>query len=77
MSAIMEVFVRTGVGREKIEAFLNADPHGRGSVRDQIAADMTNELMQALGRRQRQSVDDVKRIRERGNWVGLHHRPRE
>ena len=77
MSAMMEGFVQTGASHAKIETFLDADPFGRGSVRDQIAADMTNDVMEALGRRQRQSVDDIKRIRARGNWIGLDQRPRE
>lgn len=67
----------TGAPSDKIERFLAADPKGDGTVRDHIAADMTNELMQALGNDTRQSGADVKRIRERGNWVNLDRRPTE
>jgi hypothetical protein len=38
---------------------------------------MTNDLMAAFGQATRQSAADVKRIRERGNWMGLDQRPRE
>jgi len=77
MGTIMVRFLATGVSRSKIEKFLDADWHGTGSARDQIAADMTNQLMAALGQRQRQSPHDVKRIRERGRWIHLDRRPPE
>ena len=74
---MLDFLAATGVPRHAIERFLEADPDGRGSVRDQIAADMTNQLLEALGQRGRQSVADVKRIRERGGWTALDRRPRE
>lgn len=77
MGTLMDLFIASGAPREKVEKFLNGDPDGAGTVRDQIAADMTNQLMQALGQRSRQTASDVKRIRERGGWVGLDRRPRE
>jgi len=77
MNTLMERFLATGAARTKLEKFLDSDLTGTGTVRDQIAADMTNELMQALGQRARQTARDVKRIRERGNWVHLDQRPRE
>jgi hypothetical protein len=77
MGTLMEYFLATGVAPRKLEAFLDADPSGAGSVRDQIAADMTNQLMGALGQRRQQSVGEVKRIRARGHWVALDRRPRE
>jgi hypothetical protein len=61
----------------KIESFLDADPTGSGSVRDQIAADMTNQLRSALGQTGEQTAVEVKRIRERGAWTQLGERPRE
>lgn len=73
----MDLFIASGASRERIEGFLNADPHGTGPIRDQIAADMTNQLMEALGHRSRQNARDVKRIRERGGWMVLDRRPRE
>lgn len=77
MAAMMDLFIASGAPRDKVEKFLDADPHGAGSVRDQIAADMTNQLLGALGQRGRQTAADVKRIRERGNWMALGRRPRE
>ena len=77
MGTMLELFMATGARREQVEQFLDADPQGRGSVRDQIAADMTNELLGALGQRARQSPADVKRLRARGGWTNLDRRPRE
>lgn len=54
---------RTGVAKEKILAFLKADPDGKGSVQDQVTAEMTSELMKVMGIAGRQSAQDVKRIR--------------
>jgi hypothetical protein len=74
---MMQLLVDTGVDADAIERFLEADPDGAGSIRDQITADMTNDLMRALGNDTRQTAADVKRIRERGNWVNLDRRPTE
>ncbi|HXV79159.1 MAG TPA: hypothetical protein VEG60_04715 [Candidatus Binatia bacterium] len=54
---------RTGVAKEKIMAFLNADPEGSGSLQDQVTADMTTELMRVMGISGRQTAEEVKRIR--------------
>jgi hypothetical protein len=77
MGTLMDLFIASGASRDKVEKFLNADPHGHGTVRDQIAKDMTNQLLEALGQRGRQTVAQVKRVRERGGWMGLDRRPRE
>jgi len=74
---MMQLFVDTGVPTDKIERFLEADPRGDGSIRDHIAADMTNDLMRALGNDTRQTAAGVKELRERGNWVNLDRRPTE
>ncbi len=55
---------RTGVPKEKIMAFLTADPDGKGSVQDQITAEMTTELMQIMGIAGRQTPQEVKKIRD-------------
>jgi hypothetical protein len=77
MATMFDCLVATAVSRHTIERFLDADPNGQGSVRDQIAADMTNQLLEALGQRARQGVVDVQRIRKRGGWTALDRRPRE
>ncbi|HEY7715605.1 MAG TPA: hypothetical protein VIE90_13930 [Candidatus Binatia bacterium] len=55
---------QTGIDKEKILRFLTADPDGRGSIRDQVTAEMTSELMQVMGISGRQTAQEVKRIRD-------------
>jgi hypothetical protein len=55
---------RTGVAKEKIVKFLKADPDGRGSIQDQVTAEMTTELMKVMGIAGRQTTEEVKRIRD-------------
>lgn len=71
----MELFLASGAPYEKVERFLLADLDGAGAVRDQIAADMTNELLQAFGQSGRQTPREVERIRRRGAWMTLDRRP--
>ena len=54
---------QTGIDKEKIFRFLTADPTGRGSIQDQVTAEMTTELMQVMGISGRQTAQEVKRIR--------------
>ncbi|HEX2228577.1 MAG TPA: hypothetical protein VHM64_15680 [Candidatus Binatia bacterium] len=54
---------RTGVAKEKILTFLKADPDGKGSIQDQVTAEMTSELMKVMGIAGRQTPGEVKRIR--------------
>ena len=75
-SQILDLLMAAGASRAHVEAFLAADFDGRGSARDQIVADMTNELMGALGQAGQQSAADVKRVRERGQWTGYDQPPR-
>ena len=74
---MMEAFIATGASRVQVERFLDADPDGAGSIRDQIAADMTNDLLRAFGQSARQTARDVKRLRARGAWVHLDRQPPE
>ena len=53
----------TGVSPNKIMVFLKADPEGKGSVQDQVTAEMANELLTVMGIPERQKPEDVKRIR--------------
>jgi hypothetical protein len=76
MAEILTVLARTGVAEDKIQRFLNAEPRkGRGTVRDLIAADMTNQVLAALGQAPCQHGGGVKRLRERGGWKDLDRRP--
>lgn len=72
----LDLFIETGLSREKIEAFLNADPHGDGSIKDRIIADMSTQLLGAMGINAQQRADDVKRLREKGEWQHLSERPK-
>ncbi len=60
----LDALERTGVAREKIMIFLKADPDGKGSVQDQVTAEMTTELMKIMGISGRQTSQEVKRIRD-------------
>jgi hypothetical protein len=55
---------QTGIAREKIIAFLKADPDGHGSIQDQVTAEMTTELMKVMGISGQQTPREVKRIRD-------------
>ncbi|HEY2986349.1 MAG TPA: hypothetical protein VGL11_01395 [Candidatus Binatia bacterium] len=55
---------QTGVPKEKIVVFLKSDPEGKGSVQDQVTAEMTSELMQVMGLKGSQSAENVKHIRK-------------
>ncbi len=63
----LDGLAETGIAKEKILKFLDADPDGRGSVRDQVTAEMTSELMKVMGIAGRQTAPEVKRIRKSVN----------
>jgi hypothetical protein len=73
----LDLLIATGLPRAKIEAFLAADPRGEGSVRDRILADVSTELLGAMGVRAPQNAHDVKRLREKGEWRTLGERLKE
>ena len=73
----LDLFIETGLSREKVEAFMNADPTGEGSVKDQITADMSTELLGAMGVNVPQTARDVKNLRDQGNWQKMDERPEE
>ena len=77
MGTMMELFIASGAPPDKVEKFLLVDIDGGGAVRDQIAADMTNDLLHALGQTGRQTPRQVERIRRRGTWMTLDRRPPE
>ncbi len=53
----------TGVSPKKIMVFLKTDSDGKGSIQDQVTADMANEVLTVMGIPGRQKPEDVKRIR--------------
>jgi hypothetical protein len=60
----LEGLERTGVAKEKILRFLKADPYGKGSVQDQVTAEMVSDLMKVMGLKGSQTPKEVKKIRE-------------
>ena len=60
----LDQLAATGVSKEKIIVFLKADPEGKGSIQDQVTAEMTSELMQVMGLKGKQNAENVKGIRE-------------
>jgi hypothetical protein len=77
LSQTLDLMIATGAPPPRIEAFLAYEPVGAGTIRDQIVADMTNQLAHALGQTRVQTAADVKRLRERGAWQGLDKRPEQ
>jgi len=78
MRRLLEALRATGTSAEKIERFLNAEPRrGNGTIRDLMAAQMSNQLLAALGQRPTQSGAEAKRLREHGAWRGYDQRPTE
>lgn len=75
MARLFDLLGDSGVPLQKVDAFLDADPDGHGSVRDQIAADVSNQLLAAFGQRARHSVRDVRRLRARGAWKSFDQPP--
>ena len=72
---LLDLFESHRISRAKIEAALAHDPDGRGTLRDRMAADMTNRVFADLGLSTRQTVAEVKRLRERGDASASTARP--
>jgi hypothetical protein len=75
LSELLDRFIATGVARAKIEAVLDRDPDGTGSLRDRVTADMANQLLAAMGVASTQTATDVRRLRERGGGGASTTRP--
>lgn len=69
MRQLLEALHATGASAEKIDRFFAAEPRrGAGTIRDLMAAEMSNQLLAAIGQRPTQSGAAAKRLRERGTW---------
>lgn len=78
MRRLLQRLAETDVPAAKIERFLDAEmTRGGGSIRDQVAADMANQLLAALGREPSQTAAATKRLRDRGGWRNLDRRPED
>ena len=76
MRRLLEALQSTGADAASVERFLNAEPRrGEGTIRDLMAAEMSNQLLAALGQPARQQGSDAKRLRERGAWRTFDRRP--
>jgi hypothetical protein len=76
MRRLLEALLATGASPIAIERFLDAEPRsGQGTIRDLVAAEMSNQLLAALGQPATQRGSDAKRLRERGAWRTYHRRP--
>lgn len=63
-SQLMDELIATEISRDHIKVFLQSDPHGKGSILDQITAQLTNDLAQGMGVKDKDMTpDDVRRIR--------------
>ncbi len=64
LSQLMDTLIATGVPKPRIYKFLNADPRHKGSMMDQITAQLTNNLAEGIGVKGRDMTPiDVKTIR--------------
>lgn len=78
MRRLLEALQATGASPVEVERFLNAEPRrGRGTIRDLMAAEMSNQLLTALGQPASQRGSDARRLRERGAWRDYGRRPSE
>jgi len=75
LSELLDRLIATGVARPKIEAVLERDPDGTGSVRDRVTADMSNRLLAAMGIAATQTAADVRKLREQGGGGASPNRP--
>lgn len=61
----MDILIATGIDKPKIKHFLAANPHGEGSIMDQITARLTTNLAEAMGvKKNVVTPQDVEMIRQ-------------
>lgn len=65
LSQLMDELIATGLPKPKIQRFLESDPYGKGSLMDQIVAQLTNNLAEGIGvKGDEMTAEDVKTIRD-------------
>ncbi len=65
LGQLMDELIATGIPKPKIKKFLENDPRGKGSIMDQILAELTNNLASGIGVKQSDmNAEAVKKIRE-------------
>lgn len=63
-SQLMDELIATGIDKKHIKLFLENNPNGRGSILDQITAELTNNLAEGMGVKSKDmTADDVQKIR--------------
>ena len=78
MPRLLRAFEDAGVDSAAVQRFLDSEPHpGDGTIRDHVAADMANQLLDALGQPASQSSRTTKELRARGAWRKYDERPEE
>lgn len=64
LSQLMDELIATGIPKPHIKQFLETDPHGNGSIMDQITAQLTNNLAEGMGVKDKEmTAQDVQRIK--------------
>lgn len=65
LSQLMDELIATGLPKPQIKHFLEADPHGNGSIMDQITAQLTNNLAEGMGVKSKDmTAQDVQKIKQ-------------
>jgi hypothetical protein len=78
LQVLLPLFTAAGASDDCIREFLAGDPDGGGIVADRIAADMVNQLFGAFGGTGgAQTPEQVRTLRERGNWKTYGEPPAE
>ncbi len=77
LSQLMDELIATGIPKPRILNFLTADPYQKGSLMDQILAQLSNNLAEGIGvKGDAMTPEDVKRIRDNPTF-GASNKPLE
>ena len=65
LGQLMDELIASGIAKSKIKRFLEADPQGKGSIMDQLLAELTNNLAEGMGvKNSDMKAEDVRHIRD-------------